>query len=49
MNAFGELKAAFRSVQASFLQSAGLRRVQEGRIGVAHYAGYQRQVFHHTR
>lgn len=49
MNTFEQLTAAFRAVQSSFLNSAGLLRLREGRIGVDHYAAYLRQVFHHTR
>jgi pyrroloquinoline quinone (PQQ) biosynthesis protein C len=49
MNALHELHLAFSSVQTSFLQSSGLCRLQEGRMGVEHYACYLREVFHHTR
>jgi Iron-containing redox enzyme len=49
MSTFHELTIAFRAVQNSFLQSAGLRRLQEGKIGLTHYAAYLTQVFHHTR
>jgi pyrroloquinoline quinone (PQQ) biosynthesis protein C len=49
MNTFHELRLAFSSVQASFLKSPGLCRLQEGRMGVEHYACYLRQVFHYTR
>jgi pyrroloquinoline quinone (PQQ) biosynthesis protein C len=49
MSTLQVLTVAFRSVQDSFLQSPGLRKLQEGRIGVEHYAAYLRQVFHHTR
>jgi Iron-containing redox enzyme len=49
MSTFHELTIAFRAVQGSFLQSAGLRRLQEGNISLAHYAAYLTQVFHHTR
>jgi hypothetical protein len=49
MSTFHELTAAFRAVQSSFLHSPGLLRLQEGRIGVEHYAAYLTQVFHHTR
>jgi pyrroloquinoline quinone (PQQ) biosynthesis protein C len=49
MGIFDELTAEFRAIQACFLNSPGLRRVQEGGIGVTHYAAYLMQVFHHTR
>ncbi len=49
MDARLKLQTAFRTVQADFLRSAGLARVQQGRMGVPHYASYIRQVFHHTR
>jgi pyrroloquinoline quinone (PQQ) biosynthesis protein C len=49
MSTFDELTAAFRTVQSSFLSSPGLRRLQNGGIGVAHYTAYLTQVFHHTR
>jgi hypothetical protein len=49
MKTFDELRNAFASVQADFLESPGLRRLREGTISVSHYAGYLRQVFHHTR
>lgn len=49
MNTFNELRVAFQSVQTSFLHSPGVRRLQEGRVGVENYASYLRQVFHHTR
>lgn len=49
MNAFEELGSAFRSVQQAVLRTPAMRRVQEGGIGIAHYASYLRQVFHHTR
>jgi hypothetical protein len=49
MSTFQQLSAAFGAVQASFLQSPGPRRLQTGSVGVAHYAAYLRQVFHHTR
>lgn len=49
MNTFNELRSAFNSVQMSFFHSPGVRRLQEGRMGVENYASYLRQVFHHTR
>jgi hypothetical protein len=49
MNPFDELTGTFRTVQASFLSSPGLRKVREGGIGVGHYAAYLTEVFHHTR
>jgi hypothetical protein len=49
MSTLHELTTAFRAVQSSFLHSPGLRRLQEGTIGVEHYAAYLTQVFHHTR
>jgi hypothetical protein len=49
MGTFDQLSGTFRTVQSSFLNSPGLRRLQEGGIGVAHYATYLMQVFHHTR
>jgi hypothetical protein len=49
MKTFDELRSAFLSVQADFLKSPGLRRLHEGNMSVEHYAGYLRQVFHHTR
>ena len=49
MSVFHELTAAFSSVRAAFLQSPGVMRLQERRIGVEHYAAYLSQVFHHTR
>lgn len=49
MSTFQELRAAFDSVQAAFLQSPALRRLQEGSIGIPHYASYLRQVFHQVR
>jgi hypothetical protein len=49
MNAFERLQAAFVSVQTPFLRSSALRRISDGQFGVAHYASYLQQVFHHTR
>jgi hypothetical protein len=49
MSVFHELTAAFSSVRAAFLQSPGVMRLQERRIGAEHYAAYLSQVFHHTR
>ncbi len=49
MEAREHLQAAFRSVQATFLQSKGMARVRQGDMERAHYASYMRQVFHHTR
>jgi hypothetical protein len=49
MNTLADLQTAFRSVQAEFLGSAGIRRVFQGPLTAAHYGSYLRQVFHHTR
>jgi hypothetical protein len=48
-NTRARLQEAFCAVQRKFLASNGVRRVLEGSLGVAHYASYLRQVFHHTR
>jgi pyrroloquinoline quinone (PQQ) biosynthesis protein C len=49
MNANEALQAAFQPVREAFFRSPGIRRIQEGRIDVPHYASYLKQVFHHTR
>ena len=49
MNSFQQLREAFKLVQEAFLTSPGLRRLADGKIGVAHYASFLQQVFHHTR
>ncbi len=49
MTSFQRLREAFEFAREAFLASPGLRRLADGKIGVAHYASYLRQVFHHTR
>lgn len=48
-DSFARIRGHFDRVLLEFQSSVGMRRLLSGELGVAHYKGYLRQVFHHTR
>lgn len=49
MNVMEELADAFEPVLQRYAESPAMQRIVNREVNVDHYAGYLRQVFHHTR